>query len=311
MVQHTLWTEKYRPSTISEYVFHDAKHRDIIEQIVSTNQLPNLLLSGVQGTGKTTIARILIRALGVQEADVLEINASDERGIDTFRSKIKNFATALPIGEFKVVFLEEASELTVDAQEALRHFIESKQSQVRFILTCNSAHRLIPPIRSRLQEIEFKAPNKTDVCEFAAKVLLKEKVKFDLDLLDEYVDIGYPDIRKIVNSMQLNTINSVLQSATSKSGSGTDYRTTLLELIDAGQWYDARMLVCSTAVADEFVAIYRFLYDNLHKTTTFADQIKWEEAIVIIAEHLYKHGLVADPEINLASCIIQLAHISK
>jgi replication factor C small subunit len=305
---HSLWVEKYRPQTVDQYVFHDPRQKSAVENMIKEKSIPQLLLSGVQGSGKTTLAQILIRAMGLDDMDVLTINASDERGIDTFRNTIKNFALSMAMGRFKIIHLEEADKLTPDAQAALKRFMEETSEFVRFILTCNNVSKVIAPIRSRCQEYYFRGGDVNDVTEYALRVLCAEKVKFDLDLLDKYVANGYPDVRKIINLLQQNTINGELQPPVS-SGETGDYKFQLLDSLEADKWVEARKLVCATVTSDEWEGVYRFLYENLHRAPSFSKKDKWEEAIIIVAEHLYKNTIVADPEINAAAMFIRLGQI--
>ena len=309
MSKDYLWTERYRPSTIDEYVFHDAHQRAAFTKFLNEKTIPHLLLSGVQGSGKTTIAKILTRAMELDETDVLVINASDERGIDTFRDTIKNFAGSMSFGAFKIVHLEEADMLTPPAQAALKRFMEEVHETVRFILTCNHENKIIAPIKSRCQHFHFKAGDKNDIAEYLVTILAAERVKFDLTLLDRYIAYGYPDIRKIVNLLQQNSIDGVLQPPEIE-GSDSDYKFALLGLLERNKWSEARKMLCTSVSNDEWENVYRFLYENINRVPRFAnDREKWEEAILIIAEHLYKHSVCADPEINAAAMMIRLGQL--
>lgn len=309
MSKDYLWTEKYRPSTLEDYVFHDAQQRAAFTKFVTEQTIPHLLLSGVQGSGKTTIAKILTTAMDVDETDVLVINASDERGIDTFRDTVKNFASSLSLGAFKIVHLEEADMLTPPAQAALKRFMEEVHETVRFILTCNHENKIIPPIKSRCQHFHFKAGDRNDIAERLINILAAEHVRFDLNLLDKYIATAYPDIRKMINALQQNSIDGVLRSPTTEGEAG-DYKFTLVDLLDRNKWIEARKLLCASVSNDEWEDVYRFMYENVIRVPTFAnDREKWEEAILIIAEHLYKHSLVADPEINAAAMLIRLGQL--
>jgi len=308
MSKHALWVEKYRPKTIDEYVFHDPQQRASFIRMINDKSIPHLLLSGVQGSGKTTIAQILINEMGLENTDVLTINASDERGIDTFRDKVKNFASSYALGKFKVVLLEEADSLTPDAQGLLRRFMEEYSEVVRFILTCNYEHKIIPPIKSRCQQFQFRAGDKNDIAEYLITILAHEKIKFDLAMLDQYLAVGYPDIRKMVNLLQQNSVDGVLQSPQHNSEIG-DYKFKLLELIERDKWIDIRKLLCASVIAEEWESVYRFLYENISRSPKFQDKDKWEEAIIIIAEHLYKNAIISDPEINATSMFIRLGQL--
>jgi len=225
--KHQLWCEKYRPTTLDEYVFHDESHKKAFTQMVANKTIPHLLLSGVQGSGKTTIAQILIDTIGFESSDVLIINASDENSVDDMRDKIKNFISTFALGEFKIVLLEEADYLSKPAQAVLRKYMEDPISMARFILTCNYDDKIMPAIKSRSQHYRFKAANKNEIAEFGAKILIAEGVEFDLDKLDKYVAVGYPDIRKIVNLLQQNSISGHLLDQVAMIEAG-DYRFVLL-----------------------------------------------------------------------------------
>lgn len=306
--KHKLWVEKYRPQTVDEYIFHDSAQRTAVMKMIADKSIPHLLLSGVQGSGKTTLAQILISEMDVDETDVITINASDENSVDTIRDKIKSFITTFAMGEFKIVHLEEADYITPNGQGVMRRMMEEYSDTARFILTCNYENKIIPAVKSRCQQFRFKASDKVDIAEYVAGILMSEKVKFDLDTLDKYIAIGYPDVRKIVNLLQQYTSDGVLNLPISDKEAG-DYKFKLLDFIERDKWLDARLLCCDNVVAEEWEDVYRFLYENLNKAPKFQDQDKWESGIVIIADYLYKHGIVADPEINAAAMFIKITQL--
>lgn len=303
-----IWCEKYRPTTIEEYIFHDKALQSAITKMLADKSIPHLLLSGVQGSGKTTLSQILVRELDIDDTDVLVINASDENSVDTIRDKIKGFISTYAMGEFKVVCLEEADYITLAGQGVMRSMMEEYADVARFILTCNYENKIIPAIKSRCQHFRFKAGDKLDITEYAAGVLMSEKVKFDINSLDKFVAIGYPDIRKIVNLLQQHTNEAGVLQLPLQDEAG-DYKFKLLDCIARDKWLDARLLCCENVVAEEWEEVYRFLYENLEKAPKFTDKNKWESGIVIIADHLYKHGIVADPEINAAAMFIRLTQV--
>jgi DNA polymerase III delta prime subunit len=306
--KHKLWVEKYRPQTLDDYVFHDENQRSAIESMIADGSIPHLLLSGVQGSGKTTLALIIIKALGVDKMDVLTLNASDENSVDVMREKIKAFISTYAMGDFKVVHLEEADYVSLAGQAVLRRMMEEYADSARFILTCNYENKIQPAIKSRCQHFRFTKHDITDVTENVAQILLQEHVKFDLDLLDKYVRVGYPDIRKIINLLQQNSRTGTLMPLSSESEAG-DYKFKLLEHIEVDDWFAARKLACGEVAAEEWEGVYRFLYENLDKAPKFTTHEKWEAGIVIVADHLYKHSIVADPEINAAAMFIRLTQV--
>lgn len=307
MDKHALWVERYRPQTLEEYVFHDEQQSAAIQRMVNDQTIPHLLLSGVQGSGKTTLAKILVRLLHIEETDVLVINASDENSVDVMRDKIKSFVTTFAMGTFKVVNLEEADYLSPNAQAILRQLMEEYSDTARFILTCNYENKIIPAIKSRCQQFRFSKPDRDKVTEFVANILVQEKIKFGLEQLDGYVAVGYPDIRKIINLLQQNSIDGKLLPLTQAETS--DYKFKLLDLIETGDWFEARKLACAQVSSEEWEDVFKFLYENLGKSPSFAQKDKWEAGIVVIADHLYKHGIVADPEINAAAMFIRLGQL--
>ncbi len=303
-----LWVEKYRPNKVEEYIFQDKKQRLAILQMLAEGSIPHLLLSGVQGSGKTTLSKMLVAELNLDETDVLTINASDENSVDVIRDKIKSFISTFAMGSFKVVRLEEADYISLNGQGVLRQMMEEYADVARFILTCNYEHKIIPAIKSRCQQFRFKAFDKDDIAERIAIILVSEKVRFDLSMVDMYVSAGYPDIRKIINMLQQNTIDGELHTPSDNTGN-TDYKFAAIELLERDAWDEIRTLLCSSVPAEEWEDVYRFMYENLNKSAKFSNKSKWEAGMVVINDHLYRHGIVADPEINAAAMFIRLSQI--
>ena len=305
-----LWVEKYRPPSIEGYIFHNSTHKIKFLKMLAEGSIPNLLLSGVQGTGKTTIARILISEMDVdQSMDVLTINASDLNSVDVMRVNIKEHIQSFAMGGFKIINLEEADYLTPNAQAVLRVLMEDYADSARFILTCNYQHKILPAVRSRCQEFEFKAPDKSAINTRVKEILEAECVtEYDPKLLDKYIRLGYPDIRKVIQLLQENVVDGVLMDpSTEVTG---DYKFLMLDLLSTNNWTDLRKLLCSQVCSDEWEDMYRFLYDNLDKNPTFKFNDSYENGIVVISEFLYKHSICADPEINAAAMFISLGQIA-
>jgi len=299
-----IWVEKYRPRTIADVIFQDTRQQRMFETFIERGDIPHLFLSGVQGTGKTTISKALVRDLGVDSADVLRINCSDEK-IDAMRHKVVAFAMTLPMGKFKVVQLEEIDMLSLDAQGLLRGLIEDTSSNCRFIATCNYENKVIAPLKSRFQQFFFAAPDKEKIAERVVTILESEGVEYDAGDLVTYIDVGYPDIRKTIQLLQGNIADGRLMGPGSNTGAGTGWKFELLDALTARDLKRARRVVCTQASKEEHEDVYRFLYDNVHRLPV-SDH---EQAIVTIADHLYRHGIVADTEICLAACFISLSKL--
>ncbi len=299
-----LWTEKYRPSSIGTYVFRDEGQRQQVSGWVQEGALPHLLFSGAPGTGKTTLAKVLLNELEVNDMDILEINASNENNVDTIRNKITNFSSTMPFGDLKYVLLDEADYITPNGQAALRGVMEMYHTSCRFILTCNYPQRIIPALHSRCQGFHIE---KLDIQEFTARlatICIEEGVEVDLETLDTYVQASYPDLRKSINLVQQNVVDGKLQRPQDGDGSTSDWMLSAIELFKSAQYKDARTLICSQARPEEYDDVYKFMYRNLG---LWGDtELKQDQAIIIIRNGLVKSVSCADPEINLAATLIEL-----
>lgn len=304
-----LWTEVYRPSTVKDYVFRDDAQRQQVESWIKSGAIPHLLFSGAPGVGKTTLAKILINELDVDGYDILEINASRENSVDTIRDKITGFVQTMPFGAFKVVLLDEADYISPNGQAALRGVMETYHASARFILTCNYPNRIIPALHSRCQGFHIE---RVDITEFTARVatvLVTENVEFDLETLDTYVKATYPDLRKCLNMCQMNSTDGKLTAPHGDEGGSADWKIDVVDLFKHGKIREARTLMCQSVRPEDMEDVFRWMYDNLELFNK--DLEKQDQAIIIIRQGLVNHSFVADPEINLSACLVELCQLSK
>jgi DNA polymerase III delta prime subunit len=278
-------------------------------QWVSAKSIPHLLLSGSAGTGKTTLAKVLINELEVDDYDVLQINASRDNGVDFIRNRIEGFVQTMPFGNFKVVLLDEADYLSHNAQAVLRGLMETYSDTARFIMTCNFPNKIIAPLKSRCQGFHIEKLDRVEFTARVATVLVEENQVFDLDVLDSYVTATYPDLRKCINSLQAACVDGALQSPTLDSTGADDYRIKAVDLFKAGKIREARKLMCSQVRPDEMEDLFRWMYDNLELWGSSEEH--QDKAIVVIRNGIVNHSMVADAEINLAATLIELTDIQN
>ena len=301
-----LWVEKYRPNTVDGYVFRDDHQRKQIATWIKDKSIPHLLLSGAAGIGKTTLAKILINEIGIEDYDVLEINASRTNSVDDVRDKITNFVQMIPFGPFKVVLLDEADYLSPNAQAALRGVMEEYSQSSRFILTCNYPNRIIPALHSRCQGFHVERTDQTEYTARVATILVEENVDFELETLDMYVKVAYPDLRKCIQLVQQNSTEGKLESPNKGDAGEADWKFDMVTLFKAGKITEARKMLCGKLRAEEMEEVYRGLYDNLE---IFGDDKNQDSAIVIIKAGLVDHVVCADSEINLAATLVKLSRL--
>jgi len=305
-MKNQLWVEKYRPDTVDGYVFTDDLQKGRVESWIKDGSFPHLLMSGDPGTGKTTLAKVLINELGVEDYDVLTINASRENGIDMLREKINGFVQTMPFGKFKVVLLDEADYLTQPSQAALRNDMEAYHETVRYILTCNYAHKIIPALKSRCHQYHIAKPDMTEFTARAATVLVTENVEFELDVLDTFVRATYPDLRKCLNQLQVNSGSGALRAPQSEGQSEDELLVEATNLFKSGKLIEARQQLMQyialypTRIEDT----YRWMYDNLDLFG--ASNEERDANIIVIRNGLANLPLVGIPEISLAATLVEL-----
>jgi len=302
---HGLWVEKYRPKNLKEYIGNDLFKKKV-QSFLDTNDVPNLLLAGSPGVGKSAIAKLIGTSI---KCDLLVINASDENSIDTVRTKIKSFASNMGFRDLKIVLLEESDTLTFSAQAALRHICEAYSRHTRFIFTCNYPEKIIPALHSRCQAYTIIPPNKKDVAVHVSNILKTESIKATTESIAFLVNSYYPDIRKIINTAQQNSINGVLE-IDEINIIENDAKLKVLEILKDTKsdkkikFNSIRQLIADSGSID-FIEWYKFLYDNVDR---FAEG-HVSDVILILAESEYQAALVVDREITFMASIIQILKV--
>ena len=303
MKENTLFVEHYRPTKLENYVGNE-NIKKVIKQYLDQDDIQNLCFYGPAGTGKTTLAKLIVKNL---DCDYLYINASDERGIDTIRDKVTSFASTASFKSLKVVILDEADFLTINAQASLRNVIETFSRSTRFILTCNYIERIIDPLQSRCQTLKIVPPSKVEVAKHLAWILGEENISFIVDDIKNIVNQFYPDLRKMLNTIQLSIIDAKLSVDKSVLVSN-NYMNLLLKELKSKKpnWRELRKIIINSGVND-FEELYRFLFDNVSEYASG----KEGSVSIILNEHLYQANFRIDKEINISSALAKIVEIIK
>ena len=300
-----LWVEKYRPLTLGTYIGNDHL-KSKVRVYLESGDLPHLLYYGKAGTGKTTLAKILVKNI---ECDHLYINASDENSVDTVRNKVRQFASTVGFKDLKIIILDECDYITPNAQAALRNLMETFSKHCRFILTCNYVERIIDPIQSRFQIFEIIPPSKVEVAQRLNQILEEEEINYELQDLKILIDSNYPDIRRTINSAQRNVVNLQLKLDTN-SIIQNDYKLKLLEILKIQDKKNAfkniRQLVADSQIRD-FADLFRLLYDEVDSY----GKGHVAECILVIAKYELSDSQVVDKEINAMAMVIELLGVIK
>jgi replication factor C small subunit len=300
--QHTLWIEKYRSETLEQYIGNDAVKARIAD-CIANNDIPHFIFAGSAGTGKTTLAKLIVKNI---QCDYLYINASDENGIDIIRDKVKGFASTSSFKPLKVVILDEADFLTQPAQAALRNLIEEYSMVTRFVLTCNYIERLIEPLQSRCEIHILKPPTKSAVAKhICTNILDVEGVTYDIQDVAKIINELYPDVRSIIKVLQSNVKDSKL-TITTLDDNWCKQLIQILNKREKNAWYQVRQLVADSQV-DDFQTAYRYMFDHLADFSYGHDA----ELSVILDDFIWRAGVVPDKEINFAAAIAKILDTNK
>jgi len=304
-LEHSLWVEKYRPTTLDTYIGNEHL-KSKVSVYLESGDLPHLLLYGKAGTGKTTLAKLLVNNI---ECDYMYINASDENSVDTVRTKVRGFASTMGFKDYKIIILDECDYITPNAQAALRNLMETFSKHCRFILTCNFVERIIDPIQSRCQSFQVIPPSKKEVAIHMTNILKEESVASKMDDIAGLVNAGYPDIRRVINSCQRQVVDGMLV-VDKQSLVESDYKMKLMEIIKKESKKDAfksvRKLLADSQVTD-FAELYKLMYDEVDSYGTG----HIAECILIIAKYQLSDSQVVDKEINAMAMIIELLGVIK
>lgn len=303
-IDNTLWVEKYRPSELKDYVGNEHL-KDKIQSFIEDGDVPHLLFHGKAGTGKTTLAKLIVNSV---DCDYMIINASDERNIDTIRDKVKGFASTVGFKKWKIIVLDEVDYMNHLAQPMLRNIMETFSAHCRFILTCNYIEKIIDPIQSRCQTFQIVPPTKKDVAVQVSNILNTEGVKFEPKDLVPIIDSSYPDIRKIINTCQLNSSRGVLK-LDSTSIVDSDVKNKIVEILKSNddkrnKWKNIRQAIADSRIQD-FTEFYTYLYEKVDEY----GGSNTANIILILSESQHKDVLVVDKEITFMACVIQIVGI--
>lgn len=314
---NTGWYKMYRPTKIEDYIFQNDFEKERILEYIQEGDIPDLLLSGHRGLGKTTLGLILKEELGIDDFDFLALNASDENSVDTIRSTIKPFISTMPMGKFKIVFLDEGDNLTQQAQAALKSMMEDEARNARFIITCNNPDKIIPEIRSRCTEYKFSGLSEKEMKAVGLNILMGQGLKVTQNIADELADnldahlkAAYPDFRRFITSLEQHYIGGKLVEPRVHSGD-VELFVEIMMGIENGDWQQCRDLIYERLPTDEVTSMYSFLDAHMDQISGIKDSPNTlKQAFVILANYAYRNETIAIPELNLLSCIIKLCDLT-
>tara|TARA_R110000851_G_scaffold31214_5_gene84590 strand:+ start:5734 stop:6633 length:900 start_codon:yes stop_codon:yes gene_type:complete len=298
---HTIWTEKYRPTDLSDYIGNDSI-KGKVRVYLESGEIPHLLLYGKAGTGKTTLAKLIIKNI---ECDYIYINASDENNVDTVRTKVRDFSSSVGFTPLKVVILDEADYMTPNAQAALRNLMETFSKHTRFILTCNYVEKIIDPIQSRCQVFGVTPPSRKDVAERLLYITSQENILEDKEAIVQIVNATYPDIRRSINALQRQIIDHTIV-VDEQSLLEAEYVTKILDELTAGKSFTSIRKIVANSQVKNFEDLYRYLFENVDE---YAKDVA--ACILILAESQYQSAFSVDKEINIMGMFYKLLQETK
>ena len=301
---HSLWVEKYRPNKLDDYVGNEHLKTKVAGYI-ETGDVPHLLLYGKAGTGKTTLAKLIVKSI---DCDYMIINASDENGVDTLREKIKNFASSMGFKPYKIMILDEADYLTGPGQAILRNLMETFSGHCRFILTCNYVEKIIEPVQSRCQTFQIIPPTKKDVAVQVSKILKNEEIEFDVKDLVPIIDAAYPDIRKILNNCQLNSNKGKLMVDV-QNLLDNDYKAKIVEILSSKDDKRNKYMKLRQTIIDSKVTDFTDLYTTLYNKVEEYGGENTSNVILLLGDGVNKSATAIDKEIIAAATLIQILNI--
>lgn len=312
----SLWWVKHRPKNLDTFIFQNDDQKRQIEKYINNKSIPHLLFYGMKGSGKTTLARILINELvpkEYQSSDVLEINGSTDGKIDNIRSTILNHVSSVPMGDVKIVFVDEAEGLSKEAQNALRGVLEKYIDNARVIFTANYINQLTPELRSRFTEFKYTKLKSIDIMEYCIGILDEEGVDIEndenLDVLKQISKLYSNDLRKLISALEDAKDGDTLNISSLEDDTLQD-KLQILDLLNKDNWIQAREVAASNFPDEELEEVYRFMYDYLEEIEKFSNDVnKWKKGIITISDYMYRHAIHPDQEINFASCLIKLSEI--
>lgn len=302
--EHTLWVEKYRPRELKDYVGNE-HFKGKVQRYLETNDIPHLLFHGKAGTGKTTISKLIINTV---ECDYMLINASDENNVDTVRSKIKTFASTIGFKPIKIIVLDEFDYMSQNAQASLRNLMEAFSKSCRFILTCNYLDKVIDPIKSRCQVFEVIPPSKKDIAIQVSKILGNENVSFEPKDLVPIIDSSYPDIRKVINTCQLNSVNNKLR-IDENDVIANDYKYKIIDIIKSKDDKRNKFVNIRKVLSDARVTDYTDLFTLLFEQVDDYGKGNIANVILELSDGQHKMAVSNDKEIPTVATLINILNI--